>query len=108
MKRLNSSTKTSCLRSYSSSEAIISVFDDRTREELDKEAVEKIDKYYLDAFLGDDNLKNLVGFDLIFRSPSCMPFKPELEEEKKRGAILTTEIEMVLRLSQTIPILRLK
>ena len=79
--------------------AIISVFDDRTREELDKEAVEKIDKYYLDAFLGDGNLKNLVGFDLIFRSPSCMPFKPELEEEKKRGAILTTEIEMVLRLS---------
>ena len=79
--------------------AIISVFDDRTREELDKEAVEKIDKYYLEAFLGEDNLKNLVGFDLIFRSPSCMPFKPELEEEKKRGAILTTEIEMVLRLS---------
>ena len=79
--------------------AIISVFDDRTREELDKEAVEKIDKYYLEAFLGEDNLKNLVGFDLIFRSPSCMPFKTELEEEKKRGAILTTEIEMVLRLS---------
>ncbi|MDO5557881.1 MAG: UDP-N-acetylmuramoyl-L-alanine--D-glutamate ligase [Clostridia bacterium] len=35
---------------------------------------------------------------MIFRSPSCRPDRPEIIEEKKRGAILTSEIEIVMNL----------
>lgn len=48
---------------------------------------------------GKEYLKKLTGFDLIFRSPSCLPTVPELEKEAKRGAIITTEIEMVIELT---------
>ena len=77
----------------------ISVFDNRNQEQLEKEVIEKIEKYNIHAYLGKDNLQYLKGFDIIFRSPSAMPFIPEIEEEIKRGAIVTSEIEMVLQLS---------
>ena len=49
----------------------------------------------MQAFLGENSLENLKGFDIIFRSPSCLPTKPELQAEIKRGAIVTTEIELL-------------
>lgn len=79
--------------------SIVTVFDDRNIENIDELVLDKIKKYGFKYFFGKDNLDNLKGFDIIFRSPSCMPFKKELEEEVKRGAILTTEIEMVLKLT---------
>ena len=60
----------------------VTVFDDRDEEKLDKKIMEKVKRYGFKYYLGKDNLKNLKGFDLIFRSPSCMPTKSELEEEK--------------------------
>ena len=86
--------------------AKITVFDNRTQEKIDKDIWEDINKYHIKHYLGNDYLKNLVGFDYIFRSPSCRPDLPEIEEEVKRGAILTSEIEMVLKLtpSKTIGI----
>ena len=47
---------------------------------------------------GKGYLDKLVGFDIIFRSPSCLPTVPELVKEAERGAIITTEIEMVIEL----------
>lgn len=79
--------------------ANISVFDNRNMENLPDEAILKIKEFNLEAFLGYDSLNNLHGFDIIFRSPSCMPTLPELVEEEKRGAIVTSEIEMVLKMS---------
>ena len=38
------------------------------------------------------------GFNIIFRSPSCLPTKPELQEEANRGAIVTTEVEMLMEM----------
>ena len=86
--------------------SLVSVFDNRTIENIDRSIIEKLNKYKFNYFFGEDNLKNLKGFDIIFRSPSAMPFKKEFEEEVARGAILTTEIEMVLKLtpSKTIGI----
>ncbi len=86
--------------------AKITVFDNRTQEKIDKDIWEDINKYHIKHYLGNDYLKNLVGFDYIFRSPSCRPDLPEIEEEVKRGAVLTSEIEMVLKLtpSKTIGI----
>lgn len=84
----------------------ISVFDNRLKEELDNELTEKINKYSIEYFGGENNLQYLKGFDIIFRSPSVMPYRPELKAEVERGAIITTEIEMVLKLtpSRTIGI----
>ena len=79
--------------------ANVTVFDDRTMDRIPDDVLEEINKYNVKAYLGDDNLKNLVGFDIIFRSPSCMPTRPELKAEVERGAILTSEIEMVLKMT---------
>ena len=77
--------------------AIVTVFDDK--EKLNDEIVEKIKKYKFDCSLGKDNLSKLQGFELIFRSPSCLPTRPELVKEKERGAIVTTEIEQVIKMA---------
>ncbi len=77
----------------------ISVFDNRTKEELDNEVVKKIDTYGIEYFGGENNLENLIGFDIIFRSPIVMPYRKEIKAEAKRGALVTSEIEMVLKLT---------
>lgn len=77
----------------------ISVFDNREKEELDKEIIQKIDEYGIEYYGGKNNLEHLVGYNIIFRSPSVMPYRPELKAEAERGAIITSEIEMVLKLT---------
>lgn len=79
-------------------EAIVTVFDDREIENVPKEAIDEVMRYDLPHYFGKDALDSLKGFDIIFRSPSCMPTKKELVEEKKRGAIVTSEIEMLMKL----------
>ena len=77
----------------------VTVFDNRNIDEIDKNVIGKIEQYNFKYYFGEDNLKHLKGFDIIFRSPSAMPFIKEFEEEVNRGAILTSEIEMVLKLT---------
>ena len=76
--------------------AVVTVFDNR--EELDEDITNKINTYQFKFVGGNNNLKELKGYDIIFRSPSCLPTKPEIEEEIRRGAIVTTEIEMLMKL----------
>ena len=78
--------------------AKVMVFDDREESSIPKDILEKIKSYKFDYSLGKESLKKLKNFDIIFRSPSCLPTKTELEEESKRGAIVTTEIEMLMKL----------
>ena len=78
--------------------ARVTVFDERQREELNKEALEKINKYGFELIIGKDCLKYLKNFDIVFRSPSCLPTKQELIEEENRGSIITTEIEMLMKM----------
>lgn len=80
-------------------QAKVTVFDDKNIEEIPKDIMDKITKYTFEFSLGNNNLSKLVGFDLIFRSPSCMPNKKELLEEEKRGAIITSEIEMLIEMA---------
>ena len=77
----------------------MTVFDDREEEKLEQNVINKIKDYGFKFYLGKGNLNNLKGFDLIFRSPSCLPTKPELIEEKNRGAIVTTEIEQLIKMA---------
>ena len=82
-----------------SKNADVSVFDDREENKINSEIITKIKEYRFKYYLGNENLKYLNGFDLIFRSPSCMPTKPELVAEINRGAIVTTEIEQLMKLA---------
>lgn len=79
--------------------ADVTVFDDREEEKLDQNVMSKVKGYGFKYYLGNGNLENLKGFDLIFRSPSCLPTKPELVAEKARGAIVTTEIEQLMKMA---------
>ncbi len=78
--------------------AEVTVFDEKTIEEIPKEIVNKITEYSFSFSLGKNYLKKLKGFALIFRAPSCLPTVPELEQEANRGAIVTTEIEMLMEM----------
>ena len=76
----------------------VTVFDSREIDKLPKDIVDKINKYKMDIYTGNDYLSNLRGFDLILRSPSCLPTTRELEKEEKNGAIVTTEIELLMKM----------
>lgn len=74
------------------------VFDKREEEKIDTEILQKVDEFGVEKHFGEDNLNYLRNFDVIFRSPSCRPDTPEIVLEVERGAILTSEIELVLEL----------
>lgn len=78
--------------------ARVTVFDERNKEAISKDVIDKITNYDFNCYLGKQSLENLKGFDIIFRSPSCLPTRAELEQEEKRGAIITTEIEMLMKM----------
>ena len=65
----------------------------------EKEIEEDITSYGYDVYVGDDCFSHLSGFDIIFRSPSFLPTRSELQKEISRGCYVTTEIEEVLKLS---------
>lgn len=78
--------------------AIVTVFDERNIEAIPKHIMDKITTYNFAFHLGKNCLESLKGFDIIFRSPSCLPTRPELQQEERRGAIVTTEIEMLMKM----------
>ena len=78
--------------------ANVTVFDSREIGEIPKEIVDKVTNYAMEMSLGKGYLNKLHGFDLILRSPSCLPTVPELEEEANRGAIVTTEVELLMKM----------
>lgn len=78
--------------------AIVTVFDDREINNIPNEIIDKIKTYNFEFHFGEKSLSNLKNFDIIFRSPSCLPTKKELAEEANRGAIVTTEIEMLMKM----------
>ncbi len=77
----------------------VTVFDNKEIDNIDKTVVDKIVDYGMSFSFGKNYLEKLTGFDIIFRSPSCLPNLPELVSEAERGAIVTTEVEMVLELA---------
>lgn len=73
-------------------------------KELDSNIKNKLDNYKFKYFTGESYLDNLVGFDIIFRSPSCLPTKSELVKAKENGSIITSEVMEVLKLSPSLTI----
>lgn len=76
----------------------VTVFDNKEVGQINPNAIEKIKLYSFGLNTGENALDKLEGFDIIFRSPSCRPDMPQIVKEVERGAILTSEIEMVLKL----------
>ena len=76
----------------------IMLFNNKPADQLDKNVLDKIYEYKLKFSFGENYLSKLIGFDVIFRSPSCRPDLPEIQKEIEKGAILTSEIELVLEL----------
>ena len=84
--------------------AEVTVFDGKEIDDIDKCILDKIVNYGMKFHFGKNYLNNLVGFEIIFRSPSCLPTLPELVKEAERGAIITTEVEMVIELAPCLVI----
>ncbi len=79
-------------------EAKVTAFDEREVDNIPKEIFEELIKYNMKYVFGKECLKELKGFDIIFRAPSCMPTKKELLLAKEEGAIVTSEIEMLIEM----------
>ena len=79
--------------------ANVVAFDNRNKKNIDFSVIQKLEDYNMLYYLGENSLEHLIGFDYIFRSPSCRPDIPEIVKEVENGAILTSEIEKVLELS---------
>lgn len=65
----------------------------------DNRIEQDLSKYNYQVYEGTNALDNLIGFDIIFRSPGCLPSRVEIQEEIKRGAYVTTEVAEVIKLS---------
>ena len=78
--------------------AKVTVFDEREENKLPQDTLDKIKAYEFEKFLGKDCLNNLNNFDIIFRSPSCLPTRIQLQQEADRGAVVTTEVEMLMKM----------
>ncbi len=76
----------------------VTVFDSREIEKIPKEIMDKVTEYSMEFSFGKNYLSKLVGYELIIRSPSCLPTKEELIEEEKRGALITTEVELLMKM----------
>ena len=77
----------------------ITIFDKKELKDMEPNTKELIEKNNIKTSLGENYLEKLKNFDVIFRSPSFLPTNPYLKKEAERGALVTTEIEQVIKLS---------
>ena len=71
---------------------------DRADEENLGATLEQLKDFKVKYSLGKDYLKNLKGFDMIFRTPGIRFDIPELVSEYERGAEITSEMEVFMDL----------
>ena len=79
--------------------ANITVFDNRVIDEIDKDILDKITDRCIRFSFGEHCLINLVGYEIIFRGPNCKSDLPEIKAEQLRGAVVTSEIELILEMA---------
>lgn len=66
---------------------------------LEDDLIKKIEDYNYKYHIGEDALKYLHNFDIVFRSPSILPTRKEISEAISEGAIVTSEIKELIRLA---------
>jgi len=77
--------------------ARITAFDRAGETEL-KSRIEALKACAVEYRLGPGYLADLKGYDWVFRTPAIRPDLPELNDERERGAVVTSEMEMFLEL----------
>lgn len=77
--------------------ARVTAFDRKTTKQLG-EFYKELENLNVEFSLGQGYLKNLKGFDVIFKTPVIRYDLPELVEAQKEGARITSEMELFLDL----------
>jgi len=76
----------------------ITAFDIAEESQLQHTILELNKFGIIDYYLGKDYLNHLAGFDIIFKTPRIRFDIPELEAERQRGAVITSEMELFMEL----------
>ncbi len=71
----------------------ITAFDKNDASRLEA-SLKELEGYNVKYCLGEEYLKGLKGFDIIFRTPGMRYDLPELAAERERGAEITSEMEV--------------
>ncbi|MCM1992034.1 UDP-N-acetylmuramoyl-L-alanine--D-glutamate ligase [Oceanirhabdus seepicola] len=71
----------------------ITAFDKKKYDDIPVELLQEFDKLGVKLCLGDDYLEGLIGFDIVYRTPSMMPDNQYLVRCREEGAIITSEME---------------
>jgi UDP-N-acetylmuramoylalanine--D-glutamate ligase len=72
----------------------IIVCDRKERTEFSTSFVEKLKKKKVGFFFGKNYLKNLEGADVVFRTPGVPFFSSELILLRRKGVVITSEVEV--------------
>lgn len=75
----------------------VTAFDMAEEEKLTK-SLDYLKGFEVKYSLGKDYLKNLQGFDVIFKTPLVRFDIPELVRERENGALITSEMEVFMEL----------
>lgn len=75
----------------------ITLFDKRNIEEFTQDEIKNFNKLNIKFVFGMNYLNYIKNFDYIFKTPSIRPDIYELEEARKSGSIITSEIEELLK-----------
>lgn len=78
---------------FASKGAIVTLRDKRTREQIGEEA-DKLEAFGIKLTLGENYLENLCAEDIILRTPGMNYFTPALQQARKSGAFVTSEMEL--------------
>ena len=78
---------------FASKGAIVTLRDKRTREQIGEEA-DKLEALGIKLTLGENYLENLCAEDIILRTPGMNYFTPALQQARKSGAFVTSEMEL--------------
>ena len=74
--------------------ALITVFDQKTKEELPPKIIEKFKELGVQTNLKHTCLEDLSGFEVIVRTPSVRPDLPEIERAVANKALLTSNTKI--------------
>ncbi len=72
----------------------ISVFDIAEKEQIKDNILKLENCRNIEYHLGENYLNALKGFDIIFKTPKIRYDIPEIEKEKEKGALVTSEMEV--------------
>lgn len=78
--------------------AVITGCDKNTEDSFDKDTFSFLLSKCSKLQLGENYLDNLCEYDILLKSPGIRPFLPEIENARKSGVVITSEMEIFMSL----------